>query len=316
MKNQFFLLCLFFISTTLLAQEKEILFYDSFEEYEDWIFEDIGDWTLIDIDEEQQIGILGVSFPNNEAHPFAAKIVNSTTAVPRASEINIPGVRNYEARTGEKVIGMFAALLPSNNDWLISPKITLGDEGNELSFFAKSAQHDNMKHEKFRVLISTTDTDPESFIEFPPVYEGDYFTEPEWTEIFIDLDEYRNQEVYIAINYISSIYDNPQFPPHLQKRALALLIDDFTVSADAQTVGVGNVEINRISLFPNPVVDNLVIDSDNTVDSYRVFNLNGQVLLDQKLTNSRVNLEQLNTGLYIIELIGENFVSRHKIIKE
>lgn len=316
MKKFMISVLLFSLALPSFAQEeKDTLFYDSFEEYEDWIFEDIGDWTLLDLDGEDQIGILGVSFPNNEAHPFAAKIVNSTTAVTVDSPINIPDVRNYEARTGEKVIGMFAALLPSNNDWLITPKITLGEGGNELSFFAKSAQHDNQKHEKFRVLISTTDTNPESFIEFPPVYEEEYFTETEWTEILIDLDEYKNQEIYIAINYISSIYDNPQYPPHLQKRALALLIDDFKVVAD-KTLGLNDQQKNVTSLYPNPVIDNLEIKSNQNFKEIRVYNLDGKIIKKKKLLSNSINLSDLIPGTYIAQLIGEDTISSHKIIKK
>lgn len=231
--KKFLSILLLLVPFMLLGQD-DVIFYDSFEDYEDWIYEDIGDWTLLDLDGEGQMGIAGVSFPNNSSHPFAGKIINSTTAESNVEDINIPGVRNYDAKTGEKALGMFVALLPPNNDWIISPKIQLKDFDNELKFSVKTAQISSNNNEKFRVLISTTNTNPESFTMFPQVYDGEYFTTSEWTEFTIDLDAYANQEVYIAINYISSIYDNPQAPPQLQKRATSLLLDDFTVLGKTQ----------------------------------------------------------------------------------
>lgn len=229
-----FLSILLLLAPFMLLAQDDIIFYDSFEDYEDWTTENIGDWTLLDLDGEGQMGITGVIFPGNDTQPFAGKIINSTTAESNVEDINIPEVRNYDAKTGEKVLGMFAALLPPNNDWIISPKIQLRDYDNELKFSVKTAQISSNNNEKFRVLISTTDTDPESFTEFPQLYEDEYFTESDWTEFSINLDEYANQEVYLAINYFSSIYDNPQFPPHLQKRATSLLLDDFTVLGKTQ----------------------------------------------------------------------------------
>ncbi|MBA9073491.1 hypothetical protein GGR22_001617 [Flavobacterium gossypii] len=235
MKNKnFLMIAAFLFGLSVSAQENDTIYYTSFEEYADWIYSDIGDWTLIDLDSQDQMGIVGVRFPRNESHPFAAKIINSTTAVPVASEINVPDIRNFDAKTGQKVLGMFASIEPSNNDWIISPQITLGSQGNKWIFNMKSSYMNSNKYEKFRVLISTTDTNPESFTAFPQVYEGDYFTSSEWTEFVIDLDQYKNQEVYLAINYISAFYDYPFLPDHLQKKALSLLMDDFLVVADLE----------------------------------------------------------------------------------
>ena len=110
MKNKnFLMIAAFLFGLSVSAQENDTIYYNSFEEYADWIYSDIGDWTLIDADNENQMGIVGVRFPRNESHPFAAKIINSTTAVPVVSEINVPDTRNFEAKTGQKVLGMFAA---------------------------------------------------------------------------------------------------------------------------------------------------------------------------------------------------------------
>lgn len=313
----FFSACLAAASFFGAMKAQVTIFYDSFEDYEDWIYENIGSWTLRDLDGEAQMGITGVTFPNNIAHPFAGKIVNSTTAIPNVSEVNIPDVRNYEARTGEKVMGMFAALLPPNNDWIISPKIKLGTDGNKLSFFMKSAYMNNNKYEKFRVLISTADTQPESFTAFPQVYEGDYFTNPEWTEFTIDLDEYSNQDVYIAINYMSAIYDNPQYPPHLQKRAMTLLMDDFKITANS-VLAANDISNNSVSIYPNPSSDFVNIRYDKEISRVSLYDLSGKKI-STKILNSKsgkINISTLKAGIYLLKIEAAGKIITEKIVKK
>lgn len=303
---------------TAMGQETDTIYFDSFELYDDWTYTDVGDWTLIDLDEENQMGITGVSFPDNIGHPFAAKIINSSEAEPVTAEINIPDLRNYEPRTRHKVLGMFAALMPANDDWVISPQIALGEEENKLTFYVKSAYMNNQKHEKFEVLISTTDTEPDSFVAFPPVYDGDYFTNTEWTEIAIDLDEYSNQDVYIAIHYISEIYDNPQFPPHLQKRANALLMDDFLVTTKSMmaTNDFSNERITEV--YPNPFKDILTLSSNEKIQNIEIYDLTGKLVYQQKLSaqQKNINLSFLNSGVYLIKVQNTTGVQVLKVVKK
>lgn len=318
MKNKLFVTFSFLTSFICLGQNPTTLFYDSFEDYQDWAYSNIENWSLIDMDEEDQMGILGVMFTDNMIHPFAGKIINSTTAVASAEEINIPNRRNYNAKTGNKVLGMFAALLPPNNDWIISPKIMLGQNGNKLSFEVKSAYMDNNKYEKFRVLISTTDRNPESFTAFPQVYDGDYFTNSEWTNFFINLDDYSNREVYIAINYISEFYDNILFPQHLQKRANALLLDDFTVTTES-TLGTNKyLKNNKTKAYPNPVKNYLYIQSEEKIQKIIFFDITGKIVLEKIIDVQKdgINLSSLQSGIYIAEIESTDETQRIKIIKE
>lgn len=315
MKKTFLLITSLFM-LSFNAQEKVTIFYDSFESYQDFSFQNIGDWTLIDIDKEGQMGITGVSFPNNDTTPFAAKIINRRAIIPNISEANIPNVRNYDAKTGEKVIGMFAALLPPNNDWLISPKIKLNESNNEWRFSAKAANY-TTKYEKFQILISTTDTNPASFTELPQVYTGDYFTANVWTDFVVNLDNYKNKEVYLAIRYISRIYDNPQFPPHLQKRAVTLLIDDFQVTSDALLSTAQNTISDKITFYPNPVKDILTIKSQKEINKVLFYSFTGQLLKTELFTGNSINTSALSTGHYVVKVIfNDGTEQTSKIIKK
>jgi uncharacterized delta-60 repeat protein len=62
----------------------------------------------------------------------------------------------------------------------------------------------------------------------------------------------------------------------------------------------------RISLYPNPAKNTLKIqlsDNGNTVGNYQIIDLNGSVVLKGLLesTNKTINIEQLNSGMYIFK---------------
>lgn len=72
-----------------------------------------------------------------------------------------------QARTGVKSMACFNVSTPAplvNNDWLISPQMTLGSTGNSLTFWAKPL---NALYclEKFNILVSTTGVTTTSFTQ-------------------------------------------------------------------------------------------------------------------------------------------------------
>lgn len=314
MKKNLFLISLLTIAATFNAKAQKTIFYDSFESYEDFSFSNMGDWTLIDADAEQQTGIGGVSFPNNGAS-FAYMVMNSSAVVPVLNEINTDR-RNFLAKTGNKAAASFASLTPSNNDWLISPKIQLDEEENQLSFSAKVT--DNVwKYEKFRVLISTTDTDIASFTALPQIYDGTYFTSTEWQEFIVNLDNYKGQEVYIAINCISSFYDNPQAPTHLQKRSFVFLIDDFKVTSKA-LLSATEAPNSSISIYPNPVRDIVNISHSKEIKNVKLFDISGKLVATKFLGNKfdKINMSYLKPGIYILKAKVDGSDKTFKIEKK
>ncbi len=88
---------------------------------------------------------------------------------------------------------------PFNDDWIISPQITLGINSS-ITLWVKSYT-DLYGLETYNVLISTTDNNPASFtvisgaapLEAPIV----------WTEVSIDLAAYDGMTVYVAIQCVS-----------------------------------------------------------------------------------------------------------------
>ena len=87
-----------------------------------------------------------------------------------------------------------------------------------------------------------------------------------------------------------------------------------TVSITANsTLGTGNyLSESEITLFPNPTTDVLNIklrDSNSLPDTYTIYNMLGQVVLQQsiaELNDLTVNTSSLSKGMYFIKIATDN----------
>jgi hypothetical protein len=189
-------------------------FSDDFESYEDFTL-DFAPWTNLDVDGSTTYSIQGYTWPN--ANTEQAFIIFN----PSMTE---PALEDVPAHSGDKFAACFASVTPDNDDWMISPMISI-ESGASVDFWAKSYT-DQYGLERFRVGVSTTGTSPDDFTIISP---GDYVEPPadDWTEYNYSLDDYAGQSVYVAIQCVSS-------------DAFILFIDDFVVGT-----GKSNIVYNQ-----------------------------------------------------------------------
>ena len=186
--------------------EKDILFEDGFETYDDWLI-DFPPWTTIDVNGDPTFGHSGHSWPH-QWDPYAFIIFNPSTTSPPMTD------PESQPHSGDKYCAGFnndnAGY--TNDDWLISPQLEPSDY-DAVTFWAKSYS-DQYNYELFEVSISTTDTDPASFTVISPVESPGHTA---WEEFSYNLDAYDGESIYIGIHMISidSWY---------------LMIDDFNVT--------------------------------------------------------------------------------------
>ncbi|BAO76987.1 endonuclease [Winogradskyella sp. PG-2] len=75
-------------------------------------------------------------------------------------------------------------------------------------------------------------------------------------------------------------------------------------------------ETDTVKLYPNPVNSILNIELDNDYVSYSIYNMIGKEILKGNLTNRKLNVNQLNSGVYIIKFSdGENIITERFIKK-
>lgn len=84
--------------------------------------------------------------------------------------------------------------------------------------------------------------------------------------------------------------------------------------ADLSNIKVLTPEEMRIT--PNPASDFVLIDTElNQEMTYDMISINGLLLASGKLTNKYIDLSEVNSGMYIISVRGEDFVYRQKVYK-
>ena len=71
-----------------------------------------------------------------------------------------------------------------------------------------------------------------------------------------------------------------------------------------------------IQIYPNPVNSELTITTSKKIELERVFTINGQLVIDRKASNNKIDVSKLSAGIYILELISEGSVSRTKFVKD
>lgn len=195
---------------TLTWNKEKPAFFDDFEGHPDWSIS-FGDWTGIDND-KQAAAILAGSYNNRGALQYAT-IVNPLTVV-STWWYEYPVLRPY---SGNQYVGFVRTNSgEANDDWLISPTITVGND-NILRFMAKAA---DVYAERFQVGITTVENPTAD--DFTIISAGNYETVEyeEWVAKEYDLSAYAGQAVKIAIHYIANAN---------RYGAFMLMVDDFYV---------------------------------------------------------------------------------------
>lgn len=84
-----------------------------------------------------------------------------------------------------------------------------------------------------------------------------------------------------------------------------------------ETLKTNSHNISKVSVYPNPAVNKLNIQSKTKIKSISVFSLNGNRVLSIKNNiENTINLSKLNTGIYIVKLETNNGYQFKKIIKQ
>lgn len=186
-------------------------FFDDFESYDPFAVS-FGQWTGIDADGEST-GALQGTYPNRGIRQYA-QIINPLTVVP-TWWYDYPILRPY---SGNQYVGFIRTETGNaNDDWLISPAVTVGTD-NTLEFMAKAADRYD---ERFMVYV-TTKTDNPGVDDFVRIDLGNYEVADYrgWKRYTYDLSAYAGQTIKFAIRYISDYNRN---------RSFMLMVDDVYV---------------------------------------------------------------------------------------
>lgn len=205
-------------------------------------------------------------------------------------------------------------------DWLISPELDLADLAEaSVTFRTSYARHLDFQ-DRLKVVVSTDCGN--SFTDILANYSSDdlanenaeTYWEPsgqqDWTDRSLDLGSYIGEKnvrvAFLAINGFGNnlFLDNIEFFPTAKDKLVKSARNSFT-------------------LYPNPSNDGMVQLAFNTSKRQRVFvtiiNEMGQIITTNSYENTLnqtyyYDLTGLQSGVYFIKAIGEDFVRSKKLV--
>ncbi|REC64305.1 T9SS C-terminal target domain-containing protein [Chryseobacterium pennae] len=303
------------------AYSQTVLLNESFESYTDFAITGIGSWLTLDLDMAGTFYgggpvVGGVTDPNwtpswpNSSSPKAFQIfnpsntnaTNNTTATATDEE-----VRDFTPHTGQKYAAAWAASAQlgtiANNDWLITPAVTLGTSSNTLTFWVKALSPDYT--EQYKVGVYTGSGSPTSGSNFttisgPAALSASY---PSWQLITLNLDSYAGQTIRVGFNYMA-------------ENKYMFMLDDvkITTSGTLGTSEASKAKTNT-AIYPNPTKGEINIKTDKKIKSTSVIDMSGKTL--NRTESGNTDISSLPKGIYLMNVeFADGTSTTEKIIKQ
>lgn len=89
-----------------------------------------------------------------------------------------------------------------------------------------------------------------------------------------------------------------------------------TVLQDGGNAGIGNVDHNKIIIYPNPARNILVVEGADYGTNISVINLQGIVLLSKTLIDDQIDISRLANGIYTIKFESKSGITTKQFIKQ
>lgn len=291
------------------AFSQTVLLDENFDSYTNFVITGFGNWQTLDLDllPTYTGGTQTPTWANANA-PMAFQIFNPTVAGVTnnlTSTIAEPEIRNFTPHSGTKFAASWGAVptttVTANNDWLISPAITLGANSNQLSLWVKSLSS-SYGLERYKIGVYVGSGTPTSAANFTIITPGTFVTAPytAWTQVTHNLDTYAGQTVRIGIQCVSNdIY--------------MLMVDDVKITTG--TLATAEVSKSKTSIYPNPTKGEVNIKTDKKIKSTTVLDLSGKVIATG--SSEKVNLSGFTKGTYLITVeFADGSTKTEKIIKD
>ena len=225
-------------ATYTLRWNQELIFSDSFEDYDDFATGTFGDWKSIDRDEAPvyPIGLGGttniVSFPGSGTATKPTAIGPMVFNPWKTTPAMLPNDPAIAAPTGDKSVIFFSSQQAKSDDWLISPLLDIHEN---YSMSVKMKAYSSMYPESMEFCLSTGSDNPKDFVA---VSVAENIPAERWSLYQLDLSPYAGNTLRIALHYTSN-------------DAFMTQIDDFTVGPEdgqGEVVDYGNVVRFEISV--------------------------------------------------------------------
>lgn len=188
----------------------------------------------------------------------------------------------------------------------------------QLSFYAKWSIENNYDYAQIEISIDNGNTWIPQCGKFTnngvadqngannePVYDG---TQNSWVQEEIDISDYLGESILIRFKLISDGFLTDD----------GFYFDDLQVKTIEENLSVSSVEIDKMSVYPNPTND--VLNINTTLQDYiiNLYSVQGQLIYeDVKLSGiHKLNLASFSKGVYLMTISSKDAQRTFKIIKE
>ena len=140
-----------------------------------------------------------------------------------------------------------------------------------------------------------------------PIYDG---TQNQWIQEFINLSDYLGETIKVRFQLVSDAGVSDD----------GFYFDDFNLNTiDQGILGSNSYDTINANIFPNPIKEKLTIELPNPLPTLvKIYTITGQLIRQQEISSfsTIIDLNYLNSGIYILELRTETSKGTYKIIKE
>ena len=307
-KKYFFILSIVFF---LQSNAQTILLNEDFESYPDFTISNFGQWSVLDLDQLNTTTTIGgdpappvnwVATWLNAGSKMAYQIFNFSQSNATNDFTGASGdIRNFNPRSGQKYAaswaGQMIASFQGNNDWLITPAVTLGLSGNQISMYLKTLSS-SYGDERFQIGVYVGSGNPTAAADFTIINTLPYQLvsqnlniDGNWRNFNYNLDAYSGQTIRVGIRCIT-------------QEASALLVDDVKITTTGSLATAENISENEITIYPNPINDILNIKTDKKISEIKLYNIEGNLLSTTK--EKTINISKFASGNYVVQVLLED----------
>lgn len=122
------------------------------------------------------------------------------------------------------------------------------------------------------------------------------------------------QKIEVDFSTITTVNQNPNLklrirftgPNMTAETDKQVTFNNISIQGVAETLAVDHNTISNLTLYPNPVTDIIHVIYQSGELDYTIYGIDGRKIQDGKLINNEINLSQLPSGLYMLQLQDES----------
>ena len=209
------------------------------------------------------------------------------------------------AHSGDGFVFSNTSTAAASDAWMFSRPMSLqGGQEVTMTFFSRLVSGDNTVNATMDVTVGTSAASADQGAAIATISTGVEAAYAERTVTFTpDAD---------GIYYFGFHQNSP-----VTAAAASLVLDTFTVTG--ATASVEEVSATNFVVYPNPANDVVNIANVNALNNVEIVDLNGRTVKSVKFdgaTEAQINISDLASGLYIMNIATDKATVSQKIVKK